>query len=250
MTQCHRIGADAAGLAALPAGDAEREEAWAHARECPACARALDEARRLQALVGDGAPAQLGADAMARASRAIVSELRREARRRMLASVIAVCAAFALSVALARHRSPAMQDRAIALALAALATALGAASRRFALAVVAAAPLAALGVALVTGAAGPPQASVGVDCLATEIACSVLVVAGAWLAIRRGTSSLAPRAVAAGAAAGALGAVAALQLTCRAHTALPHLLVFHVAGVLLAAAAAPAIWRLIQRHHA
>ena len=46
MTSCERIRADAAGLAALPAGDTERREAFAHARECSACARVLEEAER------------------------------------------------------------------------------------------------------------------------------------------------------------------------------------------------------------
>jgi hypothetical protein len=71
-------------------------------------------------------------------------------------------------------------------------------------------------------------------------------VAGAWLTLRRGTSSLATSAVAAGAAAGALGGVAALQLTCSGHTALPHLVVFHVGGVLLATAAVTTASRLIS----
>jgi hypothetical protein len=151
VTRCDRIRNDAAGLAALPAGDPEREEAWAHARECQACARALDEAERLQAMVAAmPAPPRGGADALAGASRAIVSELRREARWRMLASAIAVCAAFVLSLGLARHRSPFARDWALALALAVggMAAAVGAASRRWALLIVGAAAAAALGIAL------------------------------------------------------------------------------------------------------
>jgi hypothetical protein len=244
VTDCDRIRADAAGLAALPAGDAERREAWAHARGCPACARALEEMEQLQAVLGDVAPPPLGAGAPARAPRAIVSELRREARRRMLASAVAVAAAFALFVALARHRSPSRLDWALALALAASAGALGMASRRWAVVVVAVAPIAALGPAMVTSAAGALHGSLGVECIATELACAALVVVAAWLAIRQGTSSLAPGAVAAGAASGAVAGAAALQLTCPVHASLPHLLTFHVGGVLLAAAAAGALWGL------
>jgi hypothetical protein len=48
--------------------------------------------------------------------------------------------------------------------------------------------------------------------------------------------------VAAAAAAGALAADAALQVTCAAHTAVPHLLAFHVGGIVLAAAAAGVLW--------
>lgn len=253
MTRCDRVRADAAGLAALPASDLERDEALAHARECPACARALDEAERLQAVVGALAPSPFGAEELTRASGAIVLELRREARWRMLASAVAVCAAFVLCVAVSRHRSPSSQDRAIGLALAASAAAFGAASRRWAVVVVAAAPIAALGASLAAGAAGTLQAAVGVDCLTAEMACSAAVVIAAWFAMRRGSSSLGGKAAAAGAAAGALGGAAALQITCRAHTALPHLLVFHVTGVLLASAAAATVWRLrgrIQRRDA
>lgn len=248
MTDCDRIRADAAGLAALPAGDVERREAWAHARGCPACARALEEAERLQAVLADVAPPPLGDVAPARAPRAIVSELRREARRRMLASAVAVAAAFALCVALAHHRSPSRLDWALALALAASAGALGMASRRWAVAVVAVAPIAALVAAMGAGAAGALRGPLGVECIATELACAAFVVLGAWLALRRGTSSLAPGSVAAGAASGAVAGAAALQLTCPAHASLPHLLAFHVGGVLLAAAVAGAVWRLAGGH--
>lgn len=243
MTDCDRIRADAAGLAALPGGDVERREAWAHARGCPGCARALEEAERLQAVLGV-APPPLGDGGPARAPGAIVSELQREARRRMLASGVAVAAAFALCVALARHRSPSRLDWALALALAASAGALGMASRRWAAAVVAVAPIAALGAAMGAGAAGALRGPLGVECIATELACAAFVVLGAWLALRRGTSSLAPGSVAAGAASGAVAGAAALQLICPAHASLPHLLAFHVGGVLLAAAAAGAVWGL------
>jgi hypothetical protein len=245
VSPCDRVRADAPGLAALPAGDPERDEAWAHARECPACARALDEAERLQALVGDVAPPSLGAGA--RAPGGIVSELRREGRRRALASAVTVCSAFVLCVVLARHRAATRQGWMLALAVAAAAAALGAAARRWAIAVLVAAPIAAVGLALASGTAGPLEVAMGVDCLATEVACAAAVVAAAWLALRRGTSSLSPRSVTAGAAAGALGAVAALDITCPAHAALPHLLAFHVAGVLVAMAGAAMGPRLLQR---
>ncbi|HEY6001519.1 MAG TPA: hypothetical protein VIV57_01515, partial [Anaeromyxobacter sp.] len=50
-------------------------------------------------------------------------------------------------------------------------------------------------------------------------------------------------AMAAAAAAGALAGDAALQLACPARAAMPHLLAFHVGGVVLAAAAAGLAWR-------
>ena len=247
MTECDRICADAAGLAALPAGDTERREAFAHARECSACARVLEEAERLQVVVGELAPLPLAANTLARVSLPIVSELRREARGRKLASALAVCVAFAAFVTLAQHRSGLRRDWAVALVLASAAAGLGAAGRRSRITVVPLAVLAALGAAAVTGVTGGLNAGVGFDCMATEMAGAAAVVIGAWLAIRRGTSSLGPSAVAAGAAAGAVAGAAALQLTCLAHTSLPHLLVFHVGGVLLAAAAAGSAWELIRR---
>jgi hypothetical protein len=48
----------------------------------------------------------------------------------------------------------------------------------------------------------------------------------------------------AAAVAGALAGDAALQVTCAAHAYAPHLLAFHVGGVLLAGAAAGVITRL------
>ncbi|MFL5271681.1 MAG: hypothetical protein ACJ79E_06425, partial [Anaeromyxobacteraceae bacterium] len=97
------------------------------------------------------------------------------------------------------------------------------------------------------GAAGPVAGSLGAVCVATEGACAVAAVAAAWLALRGGTSALGRRAVAAGAAAGALGGAAALELTCAAHAALPHLVVFHVGGVAVAAATAAVIYTLRER---
>jgi len=246
VTSCERIRADAAGLAALPASDPERREAFAHARECPGCARVLEEAERLQLVVGDLAPSRLDAAALARASSPIVSELRREAGERMLASAVAVCLAFAASVTLAQHRSPSRRDWVVALVLAAAAAGLAAAERRFRVAVVPLAVLAAFIAAAATGVTDGLQAGMGVHCLGTELACAAAAVLGAWLAIRRGTSSLAPGAVAAGAAAGAVAGAAALQLTCLAHTSLPHVLTFHVGGVLLAAAFAGVAWALVR----
>jgi hypothetical protein len=49
--------------------------------------------------------------------------------------------------------------------------------------------------------------------------------------------------MAAAASAGALAGYAALQVTCAAHAAIPHLVAFHVGGVLLAAGGAALLWR-------
>ena len=105
MIDCDRLRADAPGLAALRADDPARVAAWSHANGCPGCASALREAERLQALIAGCEPAPLPVDAAGRASRAIVAELRREARRRALGSIAAICASMLLFVGFARSRS-------------------------------------------------------------------------------------------------------------------------------------------------
>ncbi len=110
--------------------------------------------------------------------------------------------------------------------------------------------LATAGAVLAAGAAaaffgqpGPLDAALGLECLATEIASGAAVVGAVWLAVRGRTTSPARSAIAAAAAAGALAGDAALQVTCAAHIAAPHVLAFHLGGVILAAAAATALWR-------
>ena len=249
MSACDRLRADAAGLAALAADDPERAAAWEHAARCPACAGALREAERLQALVADLAPSPLPPRARSGVPRAIAAELRREARWRMVAAVAAVCVLFTLLVALARHRSPAGVDAAVAVALALSAAGLAAASRRFPGAAAGGAVLVALAAAGAAGRAGPVEAALGPECLLTEQGCAAAVVAAVWLVLRRGSSALTPRVVMAGAAAGALCGAAALQLTCPAHAALPHLLAFHTAGVLVAAGLAGAASRVVAHRN-
>ena len=246
MSACDRFRANAAGLVTLPPGDPDREAAWAHARECPDCTRALRAAEHFQAMLAASDPrASVDGGALTATSDEIVTELRRENRRRMRVSGIAVIAAFALAVGLARHRSPAQTDRVLAfvLAFAALASAVGAVARDWAVLIAIGVPAASVALAVVAGRGGGLQPDVGVECLATELACAGTVIAGAWIALRGGSTSLGPRTAAAGAAAGALAGMAALELTCPAHGAFSHLVLFHAAGVLLAAATAAVIWR-------
>jgi hypothetical protein len=243
VTECDRIREEAPGLAALPASDPGRAAASSHAQGCPACARALREAEGLQALLSEWEPPPLPAGALERASLAIGAELRREARRRALASAAAVCASFVAIAALARARSQSPLDRALAAALWAGAVVLALAARRWSLLAAAAALAAALAAAALAGHAGPLSAYTGVECLATELASAAAVVGAAWLALRGGTTSPSRVAMAAAAAAGALAGDAALQLACPARAAMPHLLAFHVGGLVLAAAAVSLAWR-------
>jgi hypothetical protein len=171
------------------------------------------------------APPSPATDRAAPALRAIVADLRREARRRRIAVALAACAAFALPVALAHHREASHGEAALAVGLAA------------------ASPCPARALALAAGGPGATEAALGVECAATELCGAAVVVAAGWLALRGGTTSLGAWAAASSAAAGAVAVAAALQLTCPARGALAHLLAFHVAGVLVAAAAAAMLLR-------
>jgi hypothetical protein len=236
VTECERIRAQAAGLAALPPGDPERSSARAHARGCPGCARALREAERLQELLGSQPPEPVPAAVLERASRAIVADLRREGRRRAIASAGAAAAILLLLATLGRHRSSAPGDWALAAALGALAALLAASAGRWARAVIPAAAAAALAAAALGGEGGLLHAGLGLHCAGAELAGAGLVVGAMWLALRGGSTSPARSTMAAAAAAGALAADAALPLTCSGRGAMGHDLVFHLGGVLLAAA--------------
>ena len=244
MTDCERIRAEAPGLMSLPAGDPERVAALAHAAaHCPRCEKALRQAERLQALLGDVQPAPLPAAALARAAQAIEDELRRERRRRSVWSAGAAAVLMALLVGLAPHRKGSAADWLVASGLALVALALSALSVRRPLVALAGGAAAALAAAVATGGPGPLEAEIGLHCLLTELAAAAAVVGAGWLALRGGATSPARWAVAAAAAAGALAGGAALEVTCPAHEALPHDLVFHLGGVLLAAGVASLLGR-------
>jgi hypothetical protein len=178
------------------------------------------------------------AHALERASRPIVTELRREARNRALASLATIAMGAPALILLARSRSGSSSDWVIAAVLWVLAFATAAAARRV--------PSLAMGVAAgamaaaAWGAGGPGalHVALGIECVATELAIGAAAVGAVWLALRSGTTSPARAAIAAAAAAGALGAGAALQVTCAAAGSAPHALAFHLGGVALAAAAA------------
>jgi hypothetical protein len=247
ITDCERLRADAPGLAALPPDDPERSSAWAHALRCPGCARALREGERLQGVLGEWHPAPLSGAALHRAARAVELELQREGRRRSLWSAAAAVASMAALVGLSRQRGGSGLDWAVGAALAGLAIVLAALSRRAPRFTLALAVAAAVAAALVAGGPGSLDMGEGVRCLAAELGSAALVVGAAWMALRGGTTALTPSTRAAAAAAGALAGDAALQIACRAHEVGPHLLAFHVGGVILAAIAA---WLWLPRRSA
>jgi hypothetical protein len=242
MTACDRIRAEAPGLAALRADDPERVAALAHARGCPECERALCEGERLQSLLARVEPEPLPAGALERVRGAVQEALRREARRRLVASVAALCVLPLVLVGFARSRSGSGADWALAAVLWSLAVAVASAGR--------AGPIAATGAAALVGTAGPLDPSLGLECAGTELASAATVVLAAWIVARRDGTSVTRSTLLGAAVAGALAGDAALQLTCAARTSAPHLLAFHVGGVLLAAAAASALGRVLRRANA
>jgi hypothetical protein len=248
MTACDRICADAVGLAALPPDDPERAAAVSHASGCARCTRALREATRLQALLAAAAPQPLPATAFEGAYTAIRDELRREARRRRVATAVGVCVCTVVLIGLGRSRSSAPADWLLAAALWATSLVVAAASMQAPRLAGLAAVLAALGAAALSGAGGPLAPTLGMECVVTELASAAIVVGAVWLVVRGGTTSPARTAIAAVAAAGALAGNAALQVTCAAHTAVPHALAFHVGGVLFAMVAATLLWPRARAH--
>jgi len=138
------------------------------------------------------------------------------------------------------------RERAQLLMLAVAALAVASVAGRFAMGVVVAAVAAALAAAVAGGSVGAFDLSGGEECLVVVLASAGLVSGAAWLGVR-GSSPVSVRtALAMGGLAGALAADAALQLICHGHGALPHLLAFHVGGVVLVAAAAVAVLRVAR----
>ena len=243
MTDCDRLRADAAGIAALAEGDLERRTALAHAATCEGCARALREAERLQDMLGEWKPEPLSGAALARASAAIEEELRREGRRRSIVAAGAAAFLAAVLLGFARHPRGSTLDWALLGLVAVVALVSAVMASRRPLPVIAAASAAAVAAALIGGGPGPLDPEIGLHCLLTELLTGGLVTTAGWLALRGGSTALTRGAAAATAAAGALAGEAVLQVTCGSHGFGAHLLVFHGGGVLLAAVGAALLWR-------
>ena len=226
---CELLRRDAAGLAALPAGDPDRRDAFAHAASCPGCLRALREAEQVLRLLEQAPPPPApGRAALRRASQQIVSELAWLARQPAVRAG-AVLLAWVSLVALAGHRAPDGWPASIALAGAAalIAAFLGA--------LPAAAAALALAAAFIAATGGWPGLApgTGVECfLIEQVAALVPLLAVLWLARKTGGGPA--RALVPAAAAGALAGDAALHLACPARHASAHLWAFHFSGILVA----------------
>ena len=158
--------------------------------------------------------------------------------------VVVAVAALGLLVAFAGQRSRSLDDWLVGSALAVAALAVAAMAGRFAAGIAMAAVAAAAAAALAAGRGGALEASAGVHCLAVEVAAAAAVGGAAWMGWRGKSTWLRRQCLGGGALAGAMVADAALQITCGAREALPHLAVFHLGGVALVAGGA---WLLAGR---
>src|SRR5712692_9375142 len=253
MNPCEHICRQALAIVALARGERELKETWEHARTCSDCAQALHEAERMLALVdAELTPSPPSAEALLRARRAVELELDRQPARplraaRVVAAVATISAGAALAGPLARHRhhldaaSAALGAGAAvtAAALAWLGVGRRAASAAFAACVV------SLVVAGLASTSLGLFAAVGVHCLALELFTAAWPLA-ALAAVGGLSSSTSSWTTAALASAGALAGQAALHLTCPERSAAPHLLAFHLGGVVLAAVAGWAVPRALR----
>ena len=238
MSACERLRPAAAGIAALPDSDPERQHFLAHAAGCPGCLQALRESEAMLKLLDQTPPSAPRKSALLRASRQIVSELV-WLQRQPGVRAGAVVAGWLLLVFLARHR--ASEGWAFSIALAGAAALVAAFLDR----------LAAAGVALLlAGAAAALSGSgtglapqLGLACLLDEqLGAAFCIGVVFWLARRTGTA--ASRSLVPAAAAGALAGEAGLYLTCPARNSAGHVWLFHFGGVVLAALVALAWARL------
>jgi len=202
--RCQEIQTQAAGLASLAPGDRERRAAEAHALSCASCAGALAEGAAVLSLVDEALP--LGVpqpEALARARREILAEMAAESTPSQLPAP-------------PRRR----RSRASAAAVAALA----------------ALPVLSLVLAIFKSGAAGLQGTIGIKCVAFELAFAVGPLVATFALARSGRLGRPILAVAAGAAAGALVGQAVLHVTCHALPSTSHALVFHTLPVMLALA--------------
>jgi len=197
------------------------------------------------------APPPPSAEALLRAKRAVLLELDRQPARplraaRVAAAVATIGAGAALAGPWARHHylDSSSATLAAGAAMTAAAFAWLGVGRRTAGATFAACAVSVVVAALASTSLGL-FAAVGVHCLALELFTAAWPLAA--LAAAGGlSSSTSGWTTAALASAGALAGQAALHVTCPERSAAPHLLAFHLGGVLLAAAAGWAVPRALR----
>jgi hypothetical protein len=246
MTTCDELTADAAGLMTLPPEAPERARAEEHARTCAACARALEEGRRLLLALDAAAPPLPPAAPLRAAAEPILRDILRDlaatpARRASpaIAAAATALASWALPLALARRPIEGGRTLGASIALG-LVAALAAATTVTTGGLAAGAfPVISAIVSLIAGEGGAFRPHIGIHCALTELALATGAALAVALATWRRWAGDAVVLVAA-AGGGALAGQAALHETCPSATELPHLLLFHTGPVMLAVALAVA----------
>ena len=239
---CDELRKDAAGLAALPKGDPERQAAEAHAASCEGCQRELEAASRVMLLLDRlPAPAPPSAEVLARVRGQILADLRPRMLLRMVPLAVAI--AFALLASLMHTRAD--EDSWIqALVVAAAAAMFGITATlrgRMAMGVAAAgSALFALTAAVGSGGAAP---SIGMHCMSIELIGAAVPLAVTIALVMSKKAGGGPALFGAAAGVGALAAQAALHLACPVRSD-QHLLAFHTGGVIVAMLVGLALSRL------
>lgn len=229
----------AAFIASLSSDDPERIAAEAHAAECAACHRALDEGARLarrihRALV----PPPLAPDRLRSSVALIESELSRERRsERAIGAVVAGAVAlswiFQISLDLSTaSTAPARVVVSLGILAAAIVAVLVSKQRR---GLALAALVATSGLfAHAAGSVAALEPTIGAQCTLWEVVSAAIPWGVAALVARKGRAQFTRADMMTIAAGGALASQAAQHLTCPVWHADAHLLTFHVGGVLLA----------------
>jgi len=241
MSACDELRPKAAGIAALPEGDPEREEYLRHARGCAGCMQALREGETLLRLIESQPLPPPSQATLQRAAAPILADLRATAPspafpRKWLLQGAATIPGFLLPLLIAKHLELAGWGAALlVLAAAALLAATAGTLRAGVLVVIAVAAGFAFAAGGVPGVPlGGAQISLGeLECPIFELIAAALPLAAASVVWRRNPM---PGALAQAAAAGALAGQAALHIACPGRHDVVHLWGFHVAGVLAAAA--------------
>jgi hypothetical protein len=225
----------AAAMALLPEGDPERAAFLEHARSCAECMQAFRQGEKLALLLQQAPLPAPSPEALQRARQAVLGEMR-PARPLGLLPAAAAVLAFVVPLLFARHLDAEGWGAAILVLAAATALAATAGMLKAGGLV---ALFASAGFAFAAGGVpGFPHPGaglvpkLGMECLIVELIAAVLPLAAAAMQFRRDPR---PGALATAAAAGALAGQAALHLGCSAHGQAPHLWIFHVSGVALAA---------------
>lgn len=240
MTAPGHVHDQAAGIASLPADDPDRVAAEAHAAACPSCAAALKDAEAMFALLDALPPPERPSSAaLARTKAAVLAAPDWPDTAPVSpakAPALGVAITFLVLALAAKHRSGDGRVWMEAGAAAALAVGATASSRhraRLSLAVVSLAS-----VALVASAGGPwtgAPALAGAKCVVFELLASAVPLGFVVHGVLRRRHVAGRVESAAFAGAGALAGQAALHVSCPDHASSPHLLPFHLGGVLLAA---------------